>query len=162
MSDSLDENELVAPASPPFPKTVLIAGIIWIVCGAMLFLIAALCFAVPEPGRYYMCWGLVLGAGSIYLGAQTVRGTTCAVLEFGVASILFCILSLPLSILGPLSVAGGFDVDQRANSLLAMLVWGANVFISFALLAAGVLALLGNCKYRTWRDFQAPGGGGGI
>src|SRR5262245_26240917 len=112
MSENLAKEELVDPVSPAFPKAVLVAGIMWIACGIIVFLIAALFFALPGPGRYYMSWGLVLGAASIFLGFSTVRGTTRAVFEFGIASIVLCILSLDLTILAPISVLESLEIEQ--------------------------------------------------
>jgi hypothetical protein len=48
MSNERDEEELVEPVAPAFPKTVLIAGIVWILFGGWILLIATLVYSVER------------------------------------------------------------------------------------------------------------------
>jgi hypothetical protein len=153
MSDVSDEPAPDWVSEPAYPVPVTIAGIAWIVFGAlilvnlMVFLLAMFGLAALGQGAEKgaaigggACGGLILGLfGAVFLhvGVQSVRGTARDTLGNGIGSILFGLLNMGA---GVLQVAGG----QILQAGLAF-VPGAG------LIAAGVLALVGRRDYKAWR-----------
>jgi hypothetical protein len=127
-----------------FPRTVLAAGIIWIVFGALTALILSACLILiiwayisvlareigrrelspgaPEAIGRMVIIGLVLFAGSfiasvfVLVGVQTIRGRPSDTLRNGVASIIFGVLFAGLPPTGTaLLVAGILDLVDRST-----------------------------------------------
>src|SRR5262245_45641031 len=141
-----------ARSLPPFPGTVLTAGIIWIVFGGLIILNAVgvvllgLVLVGRGPGAGEMATAIVLvslivavfGAVFLMVGIQSIRGTARATLANGSGSIVFGLIAFA----GALSLIGSNQVIQGILSFLS----------GSGLLAAGVLALVGRSDYRAWRQ----------
>ncbi len=153
--------------APTYPTTATIAGIAWIVLGALiLFLNLPLVLllltweAPPQPpgqggalrpeATLGVCVGYfaLVGAVFIYFGVQSVRGTAPGTLSRSIGSITFGLLNIGL---GLLYLAAGALAPQAA----ARLIYSGAVFLAGAgLVATGVLAMLGRKDYKAWRHAQ--------
>ena len=124
---------------PEFPNSVTIAGIIWIVNGAivlltMLALVAAVLIQATGPREVdvfgevaNLLFFLLVGGVFIHVGVDSVRGKAKDTLGNGIGSLAFAVIA----VLGLISAIG--------------------------LLTAGVLALVGRAEYRAWRNYhQSP------
>jgi len=147
--DRRDRND-----DPPFPVTVLIAGIAWIVFGSlialsMLIMVVAVIVvggAVDREGALAAgvlmggCLG-VIALGFIFVGIQTVRGTAPGTIGNGIGSIVYALFNL----------AGiGVLIEQRNY------VWAvASAAFVLGLIVAGILALVGTPAYKEWRRVRA-------
>jgi hypothetical protein len=148
-----------------FPGTVLTAGVLWIVFGALsvlgVLLLLALAFVVagapgPRPrgaeaeAAGVVC-GLILGglfgAAFIFVGVQTVRGTAKDTLGNGIGSIIFAALALLATIF---NLAVG-QVPQAVGNLITCV----------GLMVAGILALVGRADYRAWKQVHEATDWGG-
>jgi fucose 4-O-acetylase-like acetyltransferase len=152
MSDDLGEDELASPVGPAFPKTVSIAGIIWIVFGGWIILIAGLVYAVERPGATFplSMWGFIFGAAFVYVGVHTVRGTARAMGGNGVGSIVLAVLIL----IHLFSVVVALPNQKDAILVASIIDAGMATVGAVGFLAAGVLALLGRENYRAWLRAQ--------
>jgi hypothetical protein len=148
--DDRDHNDRDYDDRPAYPLVVTIAGISWIVFGAVIIvnalLILVLVAAAPAgPAREGImagvgCLSVFLGlfaAAFIFVGVQSVRGTAPGTIGNGIGSIVFALINA-----GSLAVQIG-----RRDFLQAGL---AGLF-ALGLLAAGILALVGSADYQTWR-----------
>lgn len=153
MQEIDEEPEPDFETAPGYPTTVTIAGIAWIIFGALILLnllvLLLLMSGLAAQGQAGaavaggVCGGLLLGlfgAAFIFVGVQSVRGTAHDTLGNGIGSIIFGLLNLGS---GALQVVGG-QVIQAGIGFLA----GAG------LLTAGVLALVGRSDYKAWRKAQ--------
>jgi uncharacterized membrane protein YjjP (DUF1212 family) len=157
-----EEEEEKAPRrvrrrSPPYPITVLIAGIAWIGFGGLLLLSGtifafALAFVSGKSGHPGdQAVGIAVGvflvdalfaAAFIYVGIQSVQGTAPGTVGNGIGSIVY----------GLVNLAFGISEAQKGDVLTAV-----SVFIAVAgLWAAGALALVGTQDYRRWREVNKP------
>ena len=156
MSDDLDEDELVAPVGPAFLKTVLIAGILWIVFGAWGLVIGGLMFAVVGSLSPVPFWGLIFGGASVYVGIHTVRGTARGMWGNALGSIVFALFIFTHAF----SVVAALGPQQGPDQLIAGVLDAAGTsFAALGFLAAGVLALWGRHEYRFWLRAQKDGTG---
>jgi hypothetical protein len=152
---------------PPFPTVVMVAGVIWIIVGAVALVNVVLTLALAganaaaqpgQPGGQTggVCCGLLVGIAFLVCGIQTVKGTAKDTLGNGIGSILiggfYLVVGLGLGLLGAL---GGAGAGQNPNLaplagvlLIAMVIAGG---IGAALVLAGILALVGRGAYREWR-----------
>ncbi len=156
MSDDLDEDELVTPAGPAFPKTVLIAGIIWIVFGSWVFLIAGFLFSIERPGSPtpLSLLGFAFGGASVYVGIQTVRGMARGMWGNALGSIVFALFMF----IHAFSVVAALGPQQGPDHLIAGVLDAAGTsFAALGFLAAGILALWGHHDYRSWLQAQKGG-----
>jgi hypothetical protein len=154
MRDDFDErDDFDRDDDPPFPMVVTIAGIAWIVFGALI-ISGVLLLVVSAAGRraaggpvggdpnVVALWApggcLALFAGAfIFVGVQSVRGTAPGTVGNGLGSIVYALFNVATVAL---------LIQQR--QFLAAAV-GA-IFV-LGLIAAGVLALVGTSDYREWR-----------
>jgi hypothetical protein len=140
----------------PYPVTVLVAGVIWVILGSLLLLglAAAVVVAVlaggglgrPATWPLAACGlGMVGLLGMIFLnfGVQCVRGTSSGVGSNGAASIVF----------GLLVLVPAAAIDWRELPFAG----AAQSLIALALTAGGVLALVGRHQYQRWRLVMRPG-----
>ncbi len=144
--------------STPFPVTVTVAGIGWIVFGSLvllnlLFLLAILggLAGAEKPGA---AAGFVAGAtciaafvgliggAFIFVGIQSVRGTARDTLGNGIGSLVFGALNLGRAALIFGSGRGGY------------LEGGIALLVGLGLIGAGILALVGRAEYKAWRKAQ--------
>ncbi len=137
-----------------YPKPVSVAGVLWIVFGAItllnvavgLLLVAAVAGGFGELGARGtgMVCGAVLsalfGAVFIHVGVQSVRGTARDTLGNGIGSIIFGLLQLAVGVLKMI------QADAIVGSI--------GLLSGVGLLVAGVLALVGRDKYKAWRRSQ--------
>jgi len=151
MADRPDSAKQINGLQPGYPRTVLAAGIIWIVYGCFLLLgLAFLSLALlgPSAGReqheipvlFAVCLSLsmaLFGVLFVHVGVQSVRGTARDTLGNGIASII-----LSLVFLASLRHAA------RDESVTTSILLGCG------LLAAGILALLGRKRYKAWREVR--------
>src|SRR5262249_28429341 len=138
---------------PPYPTVVTVAGIAWIVFGGLIVvnLLILLVFVSGAAGGMAKEEALTLGgglgvlmaifaAGFIFVGVQSVRGTGAGTIGNGIGSIVFGLMNfLPLA-----------SLLHRENYLQV----GISFLFALALIAAGVLALVGTSDYKTWRNYQ--------
>jgi len=90
-----NEKKLVAPTEPRFPKTVLIAGILWIIFGGWGLLLGGLMIAAGGPFQSPVSfWSVVFGGACVYVGIHTVRGTARGMWGNAIGSILFATFAL--------------------------------------------------------------------
>src|SRR5262245_2960335 len=151
---------------PPFPATVLTAGIIWILFGSLLlagllvvvlFALAVAACGAGDPSAaisFAVAVGAVtsvFGAGFVYNGVQTVRGTSPDVTNNGVSSIVVGL---------PLCAALLASAVLEAHEAAVVVGYGTMSAAGLTLLAAGVLALVGRAAYRDWRLANRPPLGG--
>jgi hypothetical protein len=142
---------------PQYPTVVTIAGIIWIVnaCVIALILVVLLLFlfgffggpvqAVFPGSMCSFLFGLFTWA-FMGVGEQSVRGTARPALLNGIASIFFGIFLLSPGILGLLN-RGSAIFEGDAGVLITLSV---GLFGGGALIAAGILWLVGLSQYRAW------------
>jgi len=141
--------------APPYPKTVVAAGVLWIIFGclallSLLVLLVAAFVLVADVQGAAAAWGLLLsgavwsavpigliGAALIGAGSQSIRGTARDTLGSGIGSII-----LGLIYWGVAAIA-------------VMVEWfipaGVAGLVGALLLTAGVLALAGRSGYKLWR-----------
>jgi hypothetical protein len=118
-----------------YPTTVKIAGIVWIACGALIFLEAVLIIMVA----FAIVSGLFLAA----LGAKLIQGglhvvwglTALNPFRLGIGSIIFGLIVFCLLVF---QARDGFVIEA-----------GINLLVAAGLISAGVLALVG------WDDYKA-------
>jgi len=153
---------------PPYPKTIVAAGVLLIVgAGLMVLGLVWLFCAVPGGGKSENWWPLVVGplasVAFLLLGIRFVRATStvkvtgafgCGWVGLGLSlALIFGLLAL-VAWFGLLSGAPAW-APPSADELLAFsfaLAWG---FLLAALfLSAGVLFLVGRAPYRAWRNAE--------
>jgi hypothetical protein len=142
----------------PYPKTVQVAGAVWIIYGIvalvnLVFLIVFILLGAGEekPGAdreaqkaaiaLATCFGMfqaLIGLVFIHVGLQSVRGTARDTLGNGTGSLLF----------GLINLAQGGRVGMAGDFVLA----GFCFLFGVLLIGAGVLALAGRREYRQWRE----------
>jgi hypothetical protein len=147
------EDELIVPPSPTFPKKVLAAGVIWIVFGGWVSVIAAIVHSLERPGSPtpLSLWGFAFGAASIYIGIQTTRGAARGMRGSAFASMVFSFLIL----IHGISVIAAIQPEKGPEDMIGrILIAGGAVFAAIGFLAAGVLALWGQNEYRSWLQAQ--------
>jgi hypothetical protein len=166
--DRWDRPEVVPVTPAPLPNSVKTAGIIWIVFGGLILLSFAvqalmqLAFAPPERRGVAIggtfCGGLLValfGGGFIFVGVQTLTGTAKDTLGNGIGSIIFAALLGGMAVLLMTLVLGaraaGAPADPVWVGLMVMVIYG---LAAAALLAAGVLALVGREGYRAYRRYR--------
>src|SRR5436309_357034 len=110
MSDGIDEQELLPPAYPAYPRVVRIAGNIWIIFGGLLLL--------------NLIGGAVLGALCgvvfIYVGIQSAQGRARDTLENGIGSIIFGLLNLGFGVLTVAGVVGDTSTAATVAGVAAI------------------------------------------
>jgi hypothetical protein len=162
-----EEEEMSEEAVVPFPGTVRIAGIIWIVIGGLILLnavanliITSALAAGQNPGAAAAggscpaVVGALIGLAFIFVGQQSVRGTARDTLGNGIGSLG---IGLLVSGVGVLAVLGGAAVagQQAGQQGMILLIIGiVNLFGGIGLLTAGLLALIGRGRYREWKRSQ--------
>ena len=150
MRDDRDERDDADEDGPPYPIVVTIAGVAWIVFGglilvnmAVLVLLMSAAAGGPQGGGIVAVLGMLglfsalFAAAFIFVGVQSVRGTAPGTLGNGIGSIVF----------GVLNFASGIQQLSQQNVLQAAIIF---VF-GLGLIAAGVLALIGQADYKAWR-----------
>jgi hypothetical protein len=156
--------------APPLPGSVKAAGIIWTVFGALILLgfavqvLTVLSVAPPDQRGAIMggtfCVGLLVAlfaGGFIFVGMQTLTGTAKDTLGNGIGSIIFAVLIGGSATALLLAVSGGrASVGETGPVWVAVLVLGINGTAAVALLAAGVLVLVGRDGYLAHREARYP------
>jgi len=145
MRDTDDQLEPDDEAEWVYPTSVTIAGIVWIVFGGIILVNVLVLLLMPRWQREAAMIGGasarffrdLFGAAFIYVGVQSVRGTARDTLGNGIGSIVFGLLKL---------VWGGLQASDGEN-----IQAGIGFLAGAALIAAGVLALIGRSKYKAWR-----------
>ena len=140
-------SKLVMQSKPKFPKSVLIAGIIWIILSCLIFIVGLLMFTFV--GRQIevqelVIWFCVLCTISgvvLVVGVYTVRGSAGGTLGSGMVSLIFGLFSLFFSAKG--------SPPPIAAPLLASFI-GATLPGGLCVLA-GILALAGSSSYKAWK-----------
>jgi hypothetical protein len=155
MSDDLNEKELVAPTEPRFPKTVLIAGILWIIFGGWGLLLGGLMIAAGGPFQSPVSfWSVVFGGACVYVGIHTVRGTARGMWGNAIGSIFFATFAL----IRAFSIVASLHPRQRPEYVIAgVLDAAATAFAGLGFLAAGILAFWGRHEYRFWLQARKSG-----
>jgi hypothetical protein len=154
--ESGNEGSLPARGPTPFPITVKIGAIIWIVVGCLgvMGMILSLATAEKPPqggygggayaaGRQAGGWcGGLLAAAFIYAGVQTSRGKAPDTLGNARGSILLGAVYVALA---GLILVVGKSAEDAINAVVLIIIGGV------PLVAAGVLALMGRQEYKAWR-----------
>jgi hypothetical protein len=158
MSQTDDPENPYFVIAPAFPKSVMIAGIIWIIIGGfMLLLLAwmALVLALPTSTPAispqdtivtYILFAVVLGSfafGFIFVGIRTAAGNARDTLVPGIGSTFFGCLYLVAH------VAMATTAPANDPSIVVELCFGFSA--GTALLASGILALVRRKCYLKWR-----------
>jgi hypothetical protein len=140
--------------------TVRIAAIVWMVFGSLVvlngFIILAVASRIGAGERHPAASALACGAtvaaligvAFIYVGVQTIRGTARDTLGNGIGSIAFGIYALAFVAQTLVGAVQQGEVAGVINGVLG----GIN---GIALLAAGILALVGRKDYKAWRQSAA-------
>jgi tellurite resistance protein TehA-like permease len=149
MSQAPDES-MESPLELRFPRTVLIAGIVWIVFGGIL-LVVFLAFVFDKfLGHHRRAHRVefetviaslllaTIGAVFIRMGVRSVRGTASDSLGYGSVSAVFGFLYIGCGLL----IAEGAEYMAAAGGL----------FLGSSLLTAGILAIVGRSAYKAWRE----------
>lgn len=142
------------PTAAPFPTTVMLAGIAWIMIGGlgmcnalvMVGMAGAAANQKDAAAAGSACTPVAVGGVALcflFVGVQTVRGTAKDTLGNAVGSLVFAAFNF----LACAAVAvGGEPIVAAVSSV-----------IGFGLVAAGVLALVGRGAYRQWRAASPRG-----
>lgn len=138
-----------------FPAGVRIAGVIWIVLGALgltaiLIAISFLFIAGGQgPVPDFCAPGCVVTISLISLisGVQTVRGTSASLGGNAVGSICFGLFFFFVMV--SVFVGGVFPGRELTALVLVGSLYSA---VALALIAAGVLGLRGKSAYEAWRE----------
>jgi len=156
MSENPPEDEFDSPAPLLFPKSVLIAGIMWIIFGGSIFLFAGLGYSMERPGSPMplSMWGFIFGAASVYFGIHTVRGTAKGMSGNGIGSIAFAVLTFGIAVNHFFIAVSAFASKDADKLVGGILLAGATTFVGAGFLAAGILALVGHQNYKTWQKTQ--------
>lgn len=154
------------PPAPPcvenatYPSAVRVAGMIWVVLGCLLALdglmALALLFSVsqgwwpyeggPQSARavagavLQLGLQVLIGALLLTAGVQSLRGAARDMLIGGIGSLVFALLG---------SMITAMIVGMRVYPMAEV-----HASVAVMLLAAGVLALAGRRRYKTWRMSQ--------
>jgi len=154
MSDLLSEKPIAAP-TPQYPRTILIAGIIWIILGSLMLLMSAMMVVARGWVSIPQSMTMLFGIASVNAGVQGVRGTGRNTFGNGIGSILFGLLVLSVGIRILLQA---IDESRTLESSTPIVVGGfyagATIVAACGFLSAGVLALVGRERYRSWRRIQ--------
>ena len=161
-----DDQDISIRRDVPFPASVRTAGIIWIVMGGLIlvnagvnFLITVGAAAAAGPGGGPQAAGgmcgvalaALFGAAFIVVGVQTIKGTAKDTLGNAIGSFVFGLLNGGA---GMLVILAGLAIG-RGLAILFVVLGGISLIAGVALLAAGVLALVGRENYKTWRRAQS-------
>ena len=139
---------------PPYPVVVTIAGISWIVFGALIVLsvLGLITFAALARGQARnnelgtvtaLATAGFLGlfaVGFIFVGVQSVRGTAPGTVGNGIGSIVYALLNC----LGLMMFIGQRRYVEAAIA----------AFVVLGLFVAGILALVGTPNYRAWKRVE--------
>lgn len=132
----------------PYPTGVLVAGIIWIVFGALIILNVLVMLVIlgshdsGENGARMaggVCAGL-FGVAFLVVGIQSVRGTARDTMGNAIGSILFSLLEFGL----------GLVYAFKEEYLQVVFTF----FAGTGLMVAGILALVARDSYMAWRRDQ--------
>jgi hypothetical protein len=143
--NEFNEVEMRLGTEPKYPKVVKIAGIIWIVFGCLnLLSVSAFVFLLVTGLADYavgrMFGSLLVSAAFIYVGQQSIRGTAHSTVGNGIGSVLWGSFNL---IVGGLQAVPGQIIGV-----------GISFLGGVALIAAGILALVGRNDYKAWHRVQ--------
>jgi len=145
-----DEADLPAIGRVEIPTSVRIAGIVWIVFGALILVNPVINLLAGGGGGGDMVAVLIVilfGAVFINVGVQSLRGTAADTLGNGIGSIIFGVLNAGYGAMIFVGAAvGGLPMA------LAVVIGGISILGGIGLLTAGVLALVGRQDYKAWRQ----------
>ena len=151
--DRADEPES-APPGPRFPVLATVAGVIWILAGALALVnfVLMLADAGKQPagkgGPGSPCCALGLALGIISAGYKTYTGKAKTLTGYGVASILLGLLAFALA--GAIANAPNVGPANPAERLGIVILGG---FLgAFGYILPGILALVARGSYLRWRE----------
>src|SRR4051812_35355589 len=167
-ADQFDESDEPNDGAPPFPRTVQIAGVIWILEGALLLLVlgAVLLLIDPkviksvvealkkqDPGanRYVEFLPFLYGIVQIVLGYRCVKGKERGMVFIPIMSIVIGVLPM---IAGISFFARLAQRPEAPEFLVLAISCGILSLFGLGMLVPGVFALVGHAKYRNWRRWQ--------
>lgn len=151
----------------PFPTSVRVAAVLWIIFGALAITGNLISFALTtarqaapgaRPGAGAgggMLCGVIIGVAFLAVGIQTLKGTAKGTLGNAIGSLIMGALYL----LGMVAIAAAaFGRQLGPGEAIVLVVLAAFIgFLAIALLSAGVLALVGRSAYEAWWAEQQPG-----
>ena len=141
----------------PFPTGVRIAGIIWVLFGAITILssLAGFVTQAGAGGGGSIGCGLFIPIAFLITGIQTVQGTAKGVLASAIGSIVFGLiyLAVPILLFQLINQVRGGAAGPMPPGVLQV-VAGVMILAGVALLAAGGLALVNRQEYMAWRIDQ--------
>jgi hypothetical protein len=158
-SYSQDQNHADAAAfAGPFPRNAFTAGVIWIVVGSALILVA-LAFVLGikhSPSGVEFGLSFVSAFAGITLtitGVQTVAGTARSTVGSGTGSIVLGVLLGLLAVAKDCDVIAHFEWILGSQQRIIFEFGGAFLMTAIAagLLIAGVLGTRGGTIYDRWR-----------
>jgi hypothetical protein len=161
-----DVDEPVEPLDegPDYPKSVHTAGVIWLVFGALILIASAinLLTASSTPGGETRVGGIAgaifnafIGAVFVHVGVQSMRGTAKDTLGNGIGSLIFGLLAGGY---GALLLLAAVAVGGLPGGTILWVLAGIQIICTVALLAAGILALVGRADYKAWRRAEKSRG----
>jgi hypothetical protein len=145
-----------------FPRTALVAGIIWIIVGSVPLVLAVAIAAsmthMPSSTDYALSFACLFAGGTLTItGIQTVSGTARSIVGAGVGSIVLGVLVAPFVI-----VLDYVLIVHPPSREFGLFGWATLVTASaLGLFVAGILAAVGGTRYDRWRRvmrrFNNPG-----
>ncbi len=156
---------------PRLPGTVRAAGIIWVVFGALILLsgglqiLSQLVLAPPQARGSAIAGSLCsaifvafVGGVFVHVGIQSLGGMAKDTLGNGIGSIIFAAIIGGLTLVALVAIVAVQASRPQATGpvwavLLALIINGLG---AVALLAAGILALVGRQGYRAYRSYHYP------
>lgn len=138
--DDDDDDFEIAMRRTPFPPMMLAAGILWIVCGAMIALLLLISLLLGDLS--HVVWTGIASVFFIKDGVQLLRGTFRDPKIDG----LICI-----ALAGWIALQGYLRFEQ-SRSLFEL---AFTVFYTGLILLPGVLVLIGRQQYLGWQAENA-------
>lgn len=132
------------PAAPPGPRPgkpgiIVAACILWIIYGSIGILGG---LASMKAGGF--AYGnLIFGIAFLATGIQTLMGKTPSVLGAGIACLVLGGLGLIVMVM---LMGGGLHHMRMAGILFGIVLVNSGLLIT-----AGILAIVGNARYKAWR-----------
>jgi hypothetical protein len=142
----------------PFPRNAFTAGVIWIVVGSALILVA-LAFVLgikhsPSSVEYGLSFVSAFAGMTLTMtGVQTVAGTARSTVGSGTGSIVLGVLLGLLAVAKDCDVIANFERILGSQQRIIFEFGGAFLMTAIAagLLIAGILGTRGGTNYDRWR-----------
>jgi hypothetical protein len=129
---------------PGRPGTITAAGILWIIYGSLGLLGSLLTLrAAAGPMMFVQ---LFVAIAFLSGGIQAVTGRVSTLLATGIVSIIWGVMNL-LAIFALSALVRGLHAEVALLSAVGL-------FLGGMLITAGILACVGNAKFKAWRQYR--------